>query len=187
MMTKLFVWWFHFKGWKIEGEMPKNISQCVIIGAPHTSNWDFVYAMAALRIIQVKPNYLAKKQLFWWPLSLLLKKTGGIAVDRSKSHNLVESIFTLFQSHEKLLMLFPAEGTRSAVKKWKTGFYWVALKAGVPVYMAYLDYGKRRAGIGPRLDVTGDIQADFKKIKAFYSGIQPCVEKNFNRNGIRPD
>jgi len=186
MIVKLFTFWFKWKGWKIEGNIPYGLKKGVVIGAPHTSNWDFVYALAALHLMGIQLNYLAKKQLFRWPLSLLLRRTGGIAVDRSKNHNLVEAITRLFSEHDKLIMLFPAEGTRSPVSKWKTGFYYVALQAKVPVYMAYLDYEKRTAGIGAELHVTGDIEKDFSLIREFYSTKSPRIEKNFNREGIKP-
>jgi 1-acyl-sn-glycerol-3-phosphate acyltransferase len=186
MIIKLFCWWFKSQGWKTGDNIPKNVEKCVVIGAPHTSNWDFVFALAAFKFFDLNLNYLAKKELFWWPLSILLKRTGAISIERSKSNNAVEDFIEEFKKKEKMVLVFPAEGTRKAVAKWKTGFYHVALGANVPVYLGYLDYKNKIAGFGNAIHLSGDIEKDFKIIKAFYEGIEPKNPNSFNIEGIRP-
>ena len=186
LLTRFSRWILRIAGWKLHGEMPSHCPKSVIIAAPHTSNWDFPYTLLAAFALGLNINWMGKIQIFRFPFNGLMCWLGGIAVDRSKNHNLVEAITRLFSAHDKLIMLFPAEGTRSPVNKWKTGFYYVALQAKVPVYMAYLDYEKRTAGIGAELHVTGDIEKDFSLIREFYSTKSPRIEKNFNREGIKP-
>jgi 1-acyl-sn-glycerol-3-phosphate acyltransferase len=186
MMTKLFCWWFKLQGWKTGENIPEDVKKCVVIGAPHTSNWDFVFALAAFKFFGVEPNYLAKKELFWWPLSILLKRTGAISIERSKSNNAVEDFIEEFKTKDKMILVFPAEGTRKAVDKWKTGFYHVALGANVPVFLAYLDYKNKIAGFGKPLYLSGNIEQDFIKIKEFYKNIEPKNPACFNVDGIRP-
>lgn len=142
-----------------------------MIGAPHTSNWDFPIAMGALILLRVKVNYLAKKELFKFPLGIIMNFFGGIAVDRTKHTGMVDQMISLFRDHDKLVLLIPPEGTRGYVKEWKSGFYHVAVGAGVPIALAYLDYAKKEAGIGKLFYPTGNYQADIEEIKSYYRGI----------------
>jgi 1-acyl-sn-glycerol-3-phosphate acyltransferase len=164
-----FTWIFRLKGWKIEGEVLTDLKKCVLIAAPHTSNWDFIYTMAAFNITKFNINYLAKKELFRFPLNILLKATGAIPVVRSKNQNLVDNIIEKFKQSEQLLLMIPAEGTRKLVDKWKSGFYYVALGAQVPIVLCYLDYSRKVAGFGQILYPTGDKLVDMAAIKAFYA------------------
>jgi 1-acyl-sn-glycerol-3-phosphate acyltransferase len=185
MITRLFAWWFKLKGWKVGESIPPEISKCVVIAAPHTSSWDFVYALATYRILNLPINYLAKKELFKFPLRGLLKATGGIPVIRSKSQNLVETIVDKFNHSEHLYLMIPAEGTRKWVEKWKSGFYHAAIGAKVPIMMGYLDYGNKVAGFGKVLYPSGDIEKDLALIREFYSnktGKNPAL---FNIEAVR--
>lgn len=179
-MRKIFVWLFKLKGWKIEANLPDGYKKCVVIAAPHTSNWDFLYSMAVFFKLKIPVRFLAKNELFVWPIGRLLKSVGGIAVQRSKSHKLVDDIITLFSKEKELMLMIPAEGTRSSVTKWKTGFYHVALGADVPVLLGCLDYENKIAGFGPLLYMSGDAKADAKKIKDFYRNIKGRHPENFN-------
>lgn len=185
MIQELFVWWFKLKGWKIGNAVPSEIKKCVVIAAPHTSNWDFVYALASFKLFNLSVNYLAKKELFWWPLSILLKNTGGIPIERSKKNNAVNEFKKLFAEREKLILIFPAEGTRKAVEKWKTGFYHVAVDANVPVLLGYLDYEKKIASFGEPYFCTGNPEQDFNYFKTFYKDIAPKNKKGFNIEGVK--
>ncbi|MCG9899396.1 MAG: 1-acyl-sn-glycerol-3-phosphate acyltransferase [Hydrotalea sp.] len=169
MMTKFFVWWFKWKGWKVNNGVPVGIQQAVAIAAPHTSNWDFIYTLAACKIMGIPLRYLAKKELFFWPLRILLNATGAIPVQRSSASNLVTDMATLFQKNQQLILLIPAEGTRGKVSYWKSGFYHTAIQANVPVLLGYLDYAKKEAGFGGGEKMTGDVDADLKKISSFYA------------------
>lgn len=158
--------YFGLIGWKLtSNRIPLPLNKVVMIAAPHTSNWDFPIAMAALYLMDVRVRYLAKKELFSFPLGILLRAMGGIPVDRSKNNNLVDSMVDAFHSHDKMIMLIPPEGTRGYVKEWKSGFYHVAVKAEVPIIIGYLDYKKKKAGILDPFYPTGDYEADVKILK----------------------
>lgn len=185
MLTKLFVIWFKIKGWKVGGTIPSEIKKCVVIAAPHTSNWDFVYSLATFRILGLPVNYLAKKELFKFPMTGLLRATGGIPVIRSKSQNLVETIVEKFNESEHLYLMIPAEGTRKRVEKWKSGFYYAAVGAKVPILMGYLDYKNREAGFGPVLYPSGDIDKDLNLIKDFYRKMTGKNHELFNIDAVK--
>lgn len=185
MITKVLVWWFRLKGWKVEGTIPRHIRKAVVIAAPHTSNWDFVYSLAAFRILGLKVNYVAKKELFFFPLKPILQATGGIPVVRDKSQNLVDQLAEKIQESDDLYIMIPVEGTRKAVPFWKSGFYFTALKADVPVLPGYLDYKNKQAGFGPPVYLTGDKEYDMAVIRRFYSPIAAKHPSQFNRQGIR--
>lgn len=165
-------------------QLPEGYERCVVIAAPHTSNWDFLYSMAVFFKLKIPVRFLAKKELFRWPMGNILHSVGGMPVERSKKGNLVQDIVSLFEQHEKLMLMIPAEGTRSRVDKWKTGFYHVALQAKVPVLLGYLDYAKKEAGFGPLLHMTGDAVADATAIKDFYRNISGRYPDKFNVEGL---
>lgn len=183
-MKQLFILLFKLKGWKMDVNLPAGYDRCVVIAAPHTSNWDFLYSLAVFFKLKIPVRFLAKRELFRWPLKSILTYAGGMPVERSKHHNLVETITAMFQQHEKLMLMIPAEGTRSYVKRWKTGFYHVALAAKVPVLLGYLDYEKKVAGFGPLLYMTGNGAVDAKAIKDFYRNIKGRYPEKFNLEGL---
>lgn len=155
-------------GWKITGSVPLTIKKCVIIGAPHTSNLDFFIGRLVYFNFGVPVKFLIKKEAFQNPLGGLLKRAGGIPVDRGKRNNLVDEMTALFNNNEQLNMIVAAEGTRKLVTQWKRGFYHIASKANVPILLGFLDYKKKEAGFGPAIYPTGDFDADFKIIEDFY-------------------
>jgi 1-acyl-sn-glycerol-3-phosphate acyltransferase len=184
-MRKIFVWLFQVKGWKMDVSLPPGYEKCVVIAAPHTSNWDFLFSMAVFFKLKIPIRFLAKKELFRWPLKGLLKSVGGMEVQRSSNNKkLVDEMISLFQQNEKLMLMIPAEGTRGRVKRWKTGFYHVALAANVPVLLGYLDYGRKVAGFGPLLYMTGNPITDAENIKLFYKNIKAKYPENFNLEGL---
>ena len=184
-MLKLFSKiYFSIIGWKTKETIPAHVKKCVVIGAPHTSNYDFPISIAALSIMGIKKKYLIKKELFKFPYALLFKATGGIPVERSKNTRLVDAIIEMFDKRREFVVLIPPESTRSRVDKWRTGFYYVALGAKVPIALAYLDYGKKEAGFGPLFTPTGDIKKDLKVIQDFYRNITPKHPQNFNPDFI---
>jgi len=124
-----------------------DVKKCVVIGAPHTSNYDFPIAIAALDIMGIKKKYLIKKELFRFPYAILFKATGGIPIVRSKHTRMVDSIINMFDKRKEFVVLIQPEATRSRVDKWKTGFYYVALGAKVPIALGYLDYAKKEADV----------------------------------------
>ncbi len=183
-MRKLFVWLFKLNGWKMDVNLPLGYERCVVIAAPHTSNWDFLYSMAVFFKLHIPVRFLAKKELFRWPVKGILESVGGMAVQRNKSDRLVDEMIDLFNTHEHLMLMIPAEGTRGWVKRWKSGFYRVALGANVPVLLGYLDYEKKIAGFGPLLYMTGNAIVDAGNIKAFYRNIKGKHPEKFNLDGL---
>ncbi len=175
-------------GWRIEGELPK-LPKFVVIGAPHTSNWDFPVAMLALFAFKLKASWMGKDTLFKGFLKPFFFWLGGIPVDRSKSNNIVRRSVQVFNANPKFVMLIPPSGTRSKTVSWKTGFYYIALGANVPIVLGYADFKRKICGIGPVFYPTGDPEADIKKIQNFYSDITAKYpEKQFrcNQNHIQP-
>jgi len=160
-------------GWNVGSTLDHNLNKCVLVGAPHTSNMDFPIALATLYACGVKVRFLAKESLFRFPLGVVLRMMGGMPVDRSRHHNMVDAMIGMLTSSESLILLIPAEGTRSYVKQWKSGFYYTALGAKVPIAMGYLDYGKKVAGFGSLFYPTGDYEKDLAEIKNFYRQFTP--------------
>ena len=188
MIIRLFVWFFNRKGWKIEGKgIPAQLNKCVIIAMPHTSNWDFVYSMAAIRLFNIELNYLAKKELFRWPIKSLFINTGGIPVERKKNTRMVDMMISKMNESGRLFLVIPAEGTRKRVEKIKSGFYHVALTTGVPICMAYLDYEKKTAGFSEPFYPTGNRNADAAVIKDFFRDKKGKFPELFNPDAIKLD
>jgi 1-acyl-sn-glycerol-3-phosphate acyltransferase len=160
-------------GWKVDGALPSDGAKSVLIAAPHTSNWDFPYTLMTAFVLGLNIRWLGKSSLFRFPFGGVMKWLGGISVDRSQSNNLVaQAARSLRDSTEPMQLVVPPEGTRSKTRYWKTGFYYIANAANVPIVMAYMDYPHKRAGLGPVLVPTGDIEKDMETIKAFYAQYQ---------------
>jgi 1-acyl-sn-glycerol-3-phosphate acyltransferase len=158
------------KGWKVEGSLPPNGQKSVLIAAPHTSNWDLPYTLMTAFILGLNVYWMGKTQIFKPPFRGVMMWLGGIPVNRDKASNLVAaSIEALNAADGPLQLIVPPEGTRSNTRFWKTGFYYIAVGAQVPIVMAYMDYEKKRSGLGPVFIPTGDIEADMMAIKAFYA------------------
>ena len=155
--------------WKMVLNIPP-VSKYVIIGAPHTSNWDFVYFLLLKFAAGFNFSWIGKESLFHWPVGIVMSRLGGIPVDRSGRNNFVSQIVNLFNQRDQLIITIAPEGTRSKSEYWKTGFYYIALGAGVPIALGFIDYRTREIGIGSYFSPTGDIQSDFNCIKEFYNG-----------------
>ena len=157
-------------GWTLDGQAPAGHPKCVLIAAPHTSNWDLPYTLMVAFALRMNIHWMGKRQIFRWPFGGLMRWLGGIAVDRSQSTNLVAaSAKALRDAEGSVHLVIPPEGTRSQTRHWKTGFYWIAHEAGVPIVLAYMDYPRKLSGLGPVFTPTGDIEADMLQIKAYYA------------------
>ncbi len=167
-------------GWKVEGGVPADVKKAVLIAAPHTSNWDFMYTLMMAFALRIRIYWMGKQELFPAPFRGLMMWLGGIPVPRHKSNNLVQASAEAIRNAREFLLAVPPEGTRAKVTQWKTGFYYIAQGAGVPILLAYLDYGRKVGGIGPVFMPTGDIQADMKAIRAFYAGIRGKHPQHFH-------
>ena len=166
-------------GWTLQGQLPADQPKCVLIAAPHTSNWDLPYTLMVAFALRIDIHWMGKQGLFRWPFGALMRWLGGIAVDRSTSSKLVAaSAQALRDAEGSIALVVPPEGTRSKTRQWKTGFYWIAHQAGVPIVMAYMDYPRKLSGLGPVFQPSGDIDADMVLIKAYYA---PFKGKNWRQ------
>jgi 1-acyl-sn-glycerol-3-phosphate acyltransferase len=142
-----------------------------MIAAPHTSNWDFPVGLAIILAFKAKMYWLGKEPIFRWPFGTFIKWLGGIPVNRSKSGDVVAQTIQTIKEHKRIVMVVAPEGTRKRANHWKTGFYYIAMGANVPLVMGFVDYVRKEGGFGPTLMPTGDIEADMEKIRAFYQNI----------------
>ena len=180
-MKKIVRFIFWVIGWKIDERAPEGIKKCVIVVGPHTSNWDFVLGKMAFITYGVKGKFLIKKELFFPPLGWFLKAIGGVPVDRKKRNNMTEAAVKYFNENETMYLVFSPEGTRSYNPNWKKGFYYIAQKANVPIYICYVDYKRKIGGFHSVFYPTGNVDEDIKYIKGIlreYKGRFP--EKGIN-------
>ncbi len=160
-------------GWKAVGVVPEP-RKFVLIAAPHTSNWDFVNFLGLTVDLGFKPHFMAKLSLFRWPLGNFIRQMGGLAIDRRASNNYVQLMADEFARRTEFILTVAPEGTRGRVKRWRTGFYHIAMAAKVPIVVGMMDYGRRTGGLGPLIWPTGDYRADMQKVLDVY---RSCVPK----------
>ncbi len=174
---------FMFKamGWKtVVAEVPKDIKKAIIACAPHTSNMDYMLAMAVFYRLNLPFKYTIKKEWLERPvIGKIMADSGAIGVERGKKGNVVDYLASIFNEHEKIMLAVQPEGTRKPARIWRTGFYQTALKAKVPIILAYLDYEKKEAGLGPIFMPTGDYKKDMDILKDFFKDKTPKNPENF--------
>lgn len=171
-------WILHVIGWTI-GPVGEDVPKCVICVAPHTSNLDFTLGKLFYCAIGRKAKFLIKKEWFVFPLNILFKNMGGIPINRSKSSSTTKQLAEEFAVRDTFHLAITPEGTRKQATEWKKGFYYIALTAGVPIQVAYIDYGKKEVGIKATFFPTGDVDADILTIRSLYEGIKGYHAKNF--------
>ena len=155
-------------GWQLEGDIP-NVSQIVIIAAPHTSNWDFVIGMAVVLALGLRLYWMGKHTLFRTPLAPLMYWLGGIPVNRHAARGAVNQIATEFKKRPQFILAIAPEGTRKQVTQWKTGFYYIALQASVPILPVTINYHKKAVQICPPFAPSGNIERDLPILKSYFS------------------
>lgn len=156
--------------WRIDGEIP-NLPKFVLIVAPHTSNWDFVIGIAAKSALGIRVLFLGKDSLFRFPLGAAMRALGGVPVDRSASHDVVQAIVAEFTRRDRMILGLAPEGTRKRVERWRTGFYHIARGAGVPILPVALNYGVRAIQIGALFTTTGDRDRDVAALRQRFAGV----------------
>lgn len=166
------LWLFALRGWKLEGQRPQ-ARRFVIVGAPHTSNWDFVFFVGATHHFGITPRFMGKDSLFRWPMRRFMLDMGGVPVDRSKRGNYAEAMVANFAGNEDFALVIAPEGTRSHVGKWRSGFWHIANAAQVPMVLAWVDNKTMRGGLGPEVMPSGDYEADMARIADYYRRIMP--------------
>ncbi len=166
---------FRIAGWQLDKQVPPEAYQrCVMIAAPHTSQWDFFYTLAAFDLMGIPVRFAIKQEFRLLLLGPIMEQAGAMWIDRRgdakqrQAMSYVDRMASLFDEQEQLVMLIAAEGSRSLRPQWRTGFYHVAQKAGVPITLGYLDYAKRLAGVGPAVYPSDDMEADMRRIMNFY-------------------
>jgi len=175
MLQKLIGWiYLGASGWRPEGKLPPD-KKFVLIAAPHTTNWDMPIMLAISWALGVETRWMGKKSLFRFPFGTFMRALGGIPIDRSQRTNMVAQAAEMIRSKAQFILAVPPEGTRSGGDGvWRSGFYHIAREADVPIQLGFLDYSRKRGGLGPLVHPTGDTGADMDLIRAFY---QPHMAK----------
>lgn len=167
MMRSLAKFILRLWGWHADPVGP-DLAKYVLIGAPHTTNWDFPLTLLGLTSMGVRFNWVAKHTLFRWPFNYFFEAIGGIPVDRRSGTAFLKHAIELFAQRDRFILAIAPEGTRSKSRYWKSGFYAIAMKAEVPIALGFIDYRKKRIGIGAVISPSGDIEGDFEIIRKVY-------------------
>jgi 1-acyl-sn-glycerol-3-phosphate acyltransferase len=156
------------RGWRFEGAVPDE-PKMILLVAPHTSNWDFLTGLWAKFALRLKAGFLGKHTLFWWPFGVFLRSIGGIAIDRSRATGIADDSARAFRESDRLMLVIAPEGTRSKSKKWKSGFYRIAIAAEVPILLIAFDYPRKVIRLGPLFRPTGDYEKDLPAIQSHFA------------------
>jgi 1-acyl-sn-glycerol-3-phosphate acyltransferase len=179
MITKLFarfiIWLI---GWQVRMEIPP-INKYIVIIVPHTSNWDFIIGKLANWCSGQRPKILVKKEAFKFLIGPIIRMWGGVPIDRKNTVNIVDQVVKYFDENEKFVLGITPEGTRKRNPDWKTGFYRIALKANVPIYFGYIDFGTKKAGMHDFLMPTGDMENEINQIKAYFKDMKGYYPDQF--------
>ncbi len=162
--------WIFFSRWKVIGDVPPG-RKFVVIAAPHTSSWDLPHMLAAAWIFRLRISWLGKKSLFRRPFGPIMRWLGGIPIDRSAHHGVVQQVAERFEASEALMVAVPPAGTRGPGKAWKSGFYWIAKEAQVPILCGSLDYQKKESRLGLSFVPSDDLKTDMERLRAYYRTI----------------
>lgn len=171
--------YFKILGWKVVGNTnfsQDTVKKSVIIAVPHTSWHDFYMGVLLRKISNVKTNFVGKKELFKWPFGYYFRAIGGKALDRTSGQNKVEAIAKLFEEEDEFRLTLAPEGTRKKVDQWKTGFYYIAKAANVPIIMFTLDFKNKQNKISEPFYPTDNVEADFKFMKSFFKDVEGKVK-----------
>ncbi len=185
MLRFIFRWIFRLKGWKLQVENQQGCKRCVMIAAPHTSNWDLILSVPAFELMGIPLKFTIKKEWVRFPYGKMFREIGAIPIDRSPDKqgnrkSKVEEMTELFEKFDEIAIMVTPEGTRSLNGNWKSGFYHVALNAKVPIGLGYLDYKKKLAGVGDVFMPSGNIDEDMARIMRFYKTINPKYPEKFS-------
>ena len=176
LVRRLLLVLYRWKGWRIEGRRP-DVDKFVLLGAPHTSNWDFIFFLGATHELGIRPSFVGKNTLFTWPATNFMLDMGRIPVDRKTRANYVEQVAQAFADHDDLALVIAPEGSRTFKGTWKSGFYHIAMAAGVPIVPAWVNNATMIGGLGEPIMPTGDYAADLAKIAAFYREKRPDCDR----------
>jgi len=186
MKKRLAIWLLHVAGWRLEGERPQ-LERYVLIAAPHTSNWDLLLLLAFAAAYDLEITWMAKHTLFYPPLGWVMRALGGMPVARHEPGHLVAAMASAFKTSRHLVLVVPTEGSRQRTSYWKSGFYHIAIQAGVPIVPSYLDFGHKRGGFGPALEPSGDVVQDMQYFRDFYAGMEGKYPGQFGPVQLREE
>lgn len=176
-MASVYNWILKRAGWKITHRVPEEVGRFVLVIAPHTSMWDFVWGWLILKAMRLRVKFLIKKEMFWWPLGPALRALGGLPVDRTQGSHSVHEAAEALRRARKLVIAITPEGTRARTTRWKKGFYRIATEANVPVAFGYLDYKSRSCGIVQIVYPAGNFEKD----------VLPVLEMYHDKSGRHPE
>lgn len=177
IVRRVILWIYVIRGWKIEGALPKHLRKYVIAGAPHTSNWDFVFFAGATHRENIRPNFMGKHTLFKGMMRNFMLDMGGIPIDRTRRANATQQVAEEFAQRDELALVIAVEGTRSSDGRWKSGCYHIAQAAGVPIVPAYADNENMVIGFGEPLVPTGNYGEDLLKLAQWFRAKLPDYER----------
>jgi len=175
-------------GWRVQGKSPEQtcgVNKYVLIAAPHTSNWDFPLTLMMCFALRLRVHWMGKSSLFPTGLGFVMRWLGGVPVNRTASGNMVESTIAAFNRADRLTVIVPPEGTRDKVSHWKTGFYYIALGAKVPILLGFMDFKDKVGGVAHLFYPTGDIELDMLEIKRFYRGFTGKNPQQFDDETVQ--
>ncbi len=181
LLAKLFL---RLAGWQVCGQPPR-VARYIIVGAPHTSKWDFLFAMAIALRCRISCHWLASSSLFWGPLGVIMRWLGGIPVNQKRKNSLVSQTVCAYKQYRQLGIVICPEGGRNKRERWHTGFYHIAKNAEIPIILGYLDFSKKTGGFGPVIKPTGNMAKDMAEIEAFYANIYGKFPESFSP--VNPD
>lgn len=178
--------YMRLSGWRIVGGAPE-VRKFVLVATPHTSNWDLPVVLALTWVLGLRIHWLGKKQLFRWPFGWFMRLLGGVSVDRSAPQGTVTQVAEAFRGRDEFVLLIPAEGTRSRAEYWKSGFYYIAKQAEVPLVLGRLDWGPKTGMLDEPLWPSDDVLADMDRVRAFYDGTTAKFPKKFGPIRIKEE
>jgi 1-acyl-sn-glycerol-3-phosphate acyltransferase len=172
LLEGMIVAFYRANGWRAIAAHPIP-KKAIIIAAPHTSNWDFIYYIGVTRDLGIETSFMAKRELFRWPLGRFMRDMGGVEVNRQAGGNYVQAMIDEFARRDEFLLTIAPEGTRKSVGQWRTGFYHIAMGAKVPLVVGMMDYAKKTGGLAMAFMPTGDYAADMARVEEFYRSTTP--------------
>lgn len=178
MRRRLGFWVLRVLGWRTQGTFPPGCERCVLVAAPHTSNLDLFFMLAFAMAFGLRVRWVGKHTLFRFPMGILMRFLGGMPVDRRSRQDAVAQMAAHFAREKSLVLVIAPEGTRAHGANWKSGFYWIAHTAGVPIVPSFLDWSTKTAGFGPPIMPGGDLRGDMERLRGIYGHVRGRYPEN---------
>jgi 1-acyl-sn-glycerol-3-phosphate acyltransferase len=178
MRRRFGLWFLRALGWRTQGTFPPGVERCVLVAAPHTSNLDLFFMLAFAMAFELRVRWIGKHTLFRFPMGIAMRFLGGMPVDRRSRQDAVAQMAAHFEREKNLVLVIAPEGTRAHGANWKSGFYWIAHTARVPIVPSFLDWSKKTAGFGEPITPSGDLRADMDRLRAIYADVRGRYPEN---------